>query len=60
MAQSVKWSLPSPEDLGSNPFSANFWKEHLSNFYCSKDENKEKDNGNGSFLKLYDKLIKIK
>ena len=49
MAQIVERSLPPPEVRGSNPVIGNLF------VYCqlySKDENKEKEAGNGPFLKI--------
>ena len=48
MAQIVERSLPPPEVRGSNPVIGNLF------VYCqlySKDENKEKEAGNGPFFK---------
>ena len=52
MAQLAEWLLMIPEDPGSNPVIGNFYLNiYLLLTVCRKDENKEKEAGNGPFLK---------
>ena len=51
VAQLAEWLLPIPEDPGSNPVIRNTFIEHLFTVtVCRKDENKEKEDGNGPFF----------
>ena len=49
VAQMAEQSLPASESPGSNPAISNFYKERLFSAVCWKNENKEKDAGNGPF-----------
>ena len=52
MAQLGEGSLTKPEDPGSNPVIGNFYLNiYLLLTVCRKDENKEKEAGNGPFKK---------
>ena len=52
MAQLAERSLMIPEDPGSNPVIGNFYLNiYLLLIVCRKDENKEKEAGNGPFFK---------
>ena len=52
VAQLAERSLMIPEDLGSNPVIGNFYLNiYLPLTVCRKDKNKEKEAGNGPFLK---------
>ena len=51
VAQLAERLLPIPEDPGSNPVIGNFYMGHyLLLTVCRKDENKEKEAGNGPFF----------
>ena len=50
MAQWTARSLPIPEDPGSNPIIGNSFRTYLLLTVCRKDENKEKEAGNGPFF----------
>jgi len=50
VAQLIAWSLPIPEDPGSNPVIGNFYETYLLLTVCRKDENKEKRPGKAHFL----------
>ena len=62
MAQLAERSLTIPEDLGSNPVIGNFYLNiFLLLTVCRKDENKEKEAGNGPFKKNnYRKMASIR
>ena len=49
VAQLAEQSLPIPEDPGSNPVIATFIEHLFTVNCCRKDENKEKEAGNGPF-----------
>ena len=52
VAQLAERSLTIPEDTGSNPVIGNFYLNiYLLLTDCRKDENKEKEAGNGPFKK---------
>ena len=51
VAQLAEWSLPIPEDPSSNPVIGNFYLFiYLLLTFCRRDENKEKEAGNGPFF----------
>ena len=49
VVQLAEQSLPIPEDPGSNPVIATFIEHLFTVNCCRKDENKEKEAGNGPF-----------
>ena len=53
MAQLAERSLMIQEDQGSNPVIGNFYLNiYLLLYVCRKDENKEKEAGNGPFFSI--------
>ena len=59
VAQLTKRPLLIPEDPGSNPVIGNCYWTHLLLTVCRKEENNEKEAGNGPFFKHVTKMSRV-